>query len=180
MKGVVFTEFLEMVEEAYSADLVDDIIETADLPSGGAYTAVGTYSHVEMVKLVSELSERTDITVGELLALFGRHLMGRFEALYPEFFEGIDGTFSFLETLEDHIHKEVKKLYPEAELPTFEYAYPADGIMTLEYRSNRPFADLAGGLINACADRWGESIAVEREDLPGEAGTHALFTLIRK
>jgi hypothetical protein len=141
---------------------------------------VGTYSHAEMVNLVSELSARIDIPVSDLLALFGRHLMGRFETLYPIFFEGIDGTFSFLETLEDHIHKEVRKLYPEAELPTFDYAYPADGIMTLEYRSKRPFADLAGGLIEACADRWGESIAIEREDLPGEPGTHALFTLVKK
>ena len=29
MKGIVFTEFLEMVEEKFSADMVDDIIDTA-------------------------------------------------------------------------------------------------------------------------------------------------------
>lgn len=35
MKGVVFTEFLEMVEARFSADLVDDVIDAANLPSGG-------------------------------------------------------------------------------------------------------------------------------------------------
>ncbi len=45
MKGVVFTEFIEMVEDQFSADMVDDIIDDAQPPSGGAYTAVGTYDH---------------------------------------------------------------------------------------------------------------------------------------
>ena len=45
MKGIVFTEFLEMVEDKFSADMVDDIIDDCDLASGGAYTAVGTYPH---------------------------------------------------------------------------------------------------------------------------------------
>ena len=53
MKGIVFTEFLEMVEDRFSLDMVDDLIDDCDLPSGGVYTAVGTYSHEEIVALVS-------------------------------------------------------------------------------------------------------------------------------
>ena len=41
MKGIVFTEFLEMVEERYSAEVMDQILLGAKLPSGGAYTARG-------------------------------------------------------------------------------------------------------------------------------------------
>ena len=44
MKGIFFTEFLHMVEAQYSVNMVDDIIEAADLPSKGAYTIVGAYS----------------------------------------------------------------------------------------------------------------------------------------
>ena len=32
MKGIVFTEFLEMVEDQFGLETVDDIIEAADLP----------------------------------------------------------------------------------------------------------------------------------------------------
>ncbi len=67
MKGLVFTEFLDMVEQRFSADMVDDIIEASDLPSGGAYTAVGTYSHSEIVALVQQLAIRTGIAVPDLL-----------------------------------------------------------------------------------------------------------------
>ena len=49
MKGIVFTEFLEMVEASYGLQTVDTIIENASLPSEGAYTAVGTYDFNEMV-----------------------------------------------------------------------------------------------------------------------------------
>lgn len=43
MKGVVFTEFIEMVEGRFGLAMVDRIIEAAQLPSSGVYTAVGTY-----------------------------------------------------------------------------------------------------------------------------------------
>ena len=49
MKGVVFTEFIEMVENEFSPDLADTIITEAGLPSGGIYTSVGTYRHEEML-----------------------------------------------------------------------------------------------------------------------------------
>ncbi len=36
MKGVIFTEFIEMVEAKFSAEMVDTIIEGANLNSGGS------------------------------------------------------------------------------------------------------------------------------------------------
>lgn len=50
MKGIVFVEFLEMVESTFSAEMADDIIDACDLSSGGAYTSVGTYPHSEIVR----------------------------------------------------------------------------------------------------------------------------------
>jgi hypothetical protein len=46
------------------------------------------------------------------------------------------------------------------------------------YRSARPLADLADGLIRGCIEHFGEPIRVVREDLPGEPGTSARFVLI--
>ena len=53
MKGMVFTEFLEMVESTFSADMVAAIIDDSAPPSGGAYTSVGTYDHQELVGMVT-------------------------------------------------------------------------------------------------------------------------------
>ena len=59
MKGMVFTEFLEMIEATFSAEVVDQIIEASALSSHGVYTAVGSYDHAELIQLVTHLSEIT-------------------------------------------------------------------------------------------------------------------------
>ncbi len=44
MKGIVFTGFLELVEDKYGLEMVDEIITNSNLESKGIYTSVGTYS----------------------------------------------------------------------------------------------------------------------------------------
>ena len=175
MKGVVFTELLDMVEDVFSADLVDDVIADVDLPHGGAYTAVGTYPHAEAVALVGALSARTGLGADELLVTFGRHLFGRFHALYPVFFAGVTSSFDFLASIDDVIHVEVLKLYPDAELPRFEVRERDGDRMVLVYRSPRRMGDLAVGLIDGCAQHFGDTITVDRV---GEDDVE-VFTLTR-
>jgi hypothetical protein len=170
MKGVVFTEFLGMVEQSFSADMVDDIIDDAHLPSGGAYTAVGTYPHEEMVAMVVALSRRTGMPVPDLVRAFGQHLFGRFVHAYPAFFDGVHDTFQFLSGIEDIIHAEVLKLYPDAELPRFEVEHHDTGRLTLLYHSPRHFEDLAEGLMLGCINHFGEPIRLKREEALTESG----------
>ena len=177
MKGVVFTEFLEMVESSFSPLVADRIIEQSELPSGGAYTAIGTYDHDEMVSLVSQLSSETGTPVPELLQGFGGYLFGRFVAGYPMFFEGQSSAFDFLATVHNHIHTEVRKLYADAELPSLEHERPEPNRMVMDYRSSRGPADLAEGLIRACIEHFKETIAVSREDLSDGQNTHVRFVL---
>lgn len=169
MKGVVFTEFMEMVEQRFSADMLDDIIEDAQLPSGGAYTAVGTYPHEEMVALVVALSARSGAAVPDLLRAFGEYLFGRFAQGYPGFFKGQNDAFSFLAGIENVIHAEVRKLYPDAELPSFEVEYHDDRRLEIVYSSGRHFEDLAEGLILGCITHFGRPAVLRRETV-GEGG----------
>ncbi|MBI1776250.1 MAG: heme NO-binding domain-containing protein [Proteobacteria bacterium] len=178
MKGVVFTEFLEMVEATFPEDMVDRMISRADLPSGGAYTSVGFYDHGEMVQLVAALSELTGKPVAELIRTFGRYLFGRFVKTFPGFFVGISDSFEFLTGIETRVHSEVRKLYPDAELPNFVVTQHGIERLVLDYKSRRPFADLAHGLIEGCIDHYRETIALNREDRPS-ADVQARFTLIR-
>ena len=179
MKGIVFTEFLEMVEDLFSPEIADRIIEASDLQSGGAYTAVGTYDHNEIVQLVTHLSTVTGVAVPHLLHTFGKYLFGRFVVSYPQFFVGADSAFAFLEHVEDYIHVEVRKLYPNADLPRFEYDTSESGRLIMIYRSTRPFADLAEGLISGCIEHFGEQIDIQREDLSNGQETCARFSLTK-
>ncbi|MBP1852668.1 heme NO-binding domain-containing protein [Rhizobium halophytocola] len=160
MKGIVFTEFLEFVAETFNEDLVDDMIEDCDFAHKGAYTAVGSYAHEELVKLGRSLSRRRDMSVAEIMCGFGRHLGHRFAALYPVFFDQQDDFFAFLDGVEHNIHGEVKKLYPDAELPSFRTVTMDGRRMVLEYRSSRHLQSLAEGLILGTGDMFGETITV--------------------
>lgn len=181
MKGIVFSEFLEMVEEKFSPEIADRIIEqaSAKLSTGGAYTRVGVYDHMELIELVTALSRLANVPAKELVTTYGTHLAGRFAALFPTFFEEVTGTLDFLERVDNHIHKEVLKLYPEAELPRF--AYEREGSrLVMEYQSARPFASLARGLIEGSAIYYGETLQIEEEDLSSGAGNHMRFTITRQ
>ena len=74
MKGIVFTEFSEMVEKMFGEEMLDDIIDSTQPKSGGAYTTVGTYDHAELVNMVVELNKRTEIPVPKLIYTFGEYL----------------------------------------------------------------------------------------------------------
>ena len=177
MKGIVFTEFIEMVEDVFSPEIADQIINDTELDSDGAYTAVGTYDHHEILAMVTRLSELTSIPVGDLVQAFGKHLLNRFTELYPVFFNEVDDTFSFLDTIESHVHIEVLKLYPDAELPSFTVDHADGKTLIMSYKSSRPFAMLAQGLIKGAAEYFNEKISIEMVDLSNGKGNHARFEL---
>lgn len=165
MKGVVFTEFMEMVEAGFSVETCDRLIEGSDLPSKGIYTSVGTYDHKEMAILVTNLSALVGIPEPELLKKFGQHLFRRFVTTFPAFFTGITSAFEFLPKVDSYVHLEVRKLYPDAELPSFSCTFPHPGQLNMTYRSVRNLSDLAEGLILGCIDHFGEQLVVARESL---------------
>lgn len=179
MKGVVFTEFLEMAEARFSLRTLDRVLTAANPASRGHYTSVGTYPHEELVSILVELSKETGIAPDQLLKDFGEHLFGRFAVGHPAFFAGIHDAFALLKTVEDYIHVEVRKLYPEAELPSIDCSDDGPGRLILIYRSPRRLADLAEGLIRACSKHFGETLALAREDLSAGKGEVVRFTLSR-
>jgi hypothetical protein len=135
------------------------------LPNGGAYTVVGTYDHGELVQMVVALSKRCGLPVPALVQVFGEHMFGRFHTLYPSFFSGVISALDFLEGIESVIHTEVRKLYPDAQLPQFDCTRSADGLKMV-YSSPRHFGDLAEGLIKGAVAHFGDRLHVARNDQP--------------
>ena len=178
MKGIVFSEFLEMVEDRFSPEVADRILSRSELKQAdGSFTRVGTYHHGDLVSLVISLSQESGVDVPDLIKAFGQYLFGRFVAEYPAQFEGIASATDFLKRVHDYVHVDVKKLYPDAELPAFAWENGEDRPFTLIYTSSRPFADLAEGLIQGCIEHYGESYTIEREDLNPD-GSAARFSLV--
>jgi|TARA_B110000908_G_scaffold169366_1_gene226374 hypothetical protein len=177
MKGIVFTEFNEMVEARFSPAILDELISECALPSGGAYTTVGTYDHEELMIMTSKLAEKVNITQDDLMFSFGEHLAVRFAVLFPTFFSDFDNMFEFMKTLDNHIHIEVKKLYPDATLPKFSFDDTDPSCLVMDYRSSRGLSTLAYGLMRGVSKHYNEDIIIELEYITGK--NHVRFYLTK-
>ncbi len=168
MKGIVFVHFMEMIEEKFGLQMEDHLIEISDLPSDGIYTAVGTYDHTELLELVGRLSSETGEPAGDIVTDFGRYLFSKLAESYGRLLNNIPDVFSLLTQVDDFIHVEVRKLYPEAELPSFQHRLLDDRRLELIYQSPRPFENLARGLIEGAIAYYNEPVQLEKiEPMPG-------------
>ncbi|MCT4589793.1 MAG: heme NO-binding domain-containing protein [Carboxylicivirga sp.] len=177
MKGTVFCEFLNMVEENWGYEMVDRIIIDSNIPHNGAYTSVGTYEFREMVSLLTQLSKNTKISPNKLLFEFGDYLFKVFLKKYPEMFKHVNDGFTFLERVPQKIHIEVNKLYPDAELPQITTSISGNEL-TMYYTSSRKLGDLAKGLINGCMNHFGEKYTMQ-EVFVKEDGSELMFKIKR-
>ncbi len=164
MKGIVFTEFLELVEDKFGIKTVQDIIDTCELETNGVYTSVGTYDHKEMVQMIGKLSEIKNIAIPDLLQAYGVFFFNVLSRSYPKFMDK-NNLFSFLESIDGYIHPEVLKLYPEAKLPRFTSESINASEMKLIYESSRKMSDFAIGLIKGAADYYKVVINVKILDI---------------
>ena len=180
MKGIVFSEFIEMVDDRFGFEITEEMISLSDLPSGGAYTSVGTYDHAEIVTLVNNLSKLTNIDMKLLVFTFGKHLIIRFQTLFPKYFENIDDALDFLEQVNDYIHVEVKKLYQDTQLPQISTQRTLDGGLILNYKSARGMGDLAQGMISGVIEIFGCKYDCLREELENEDNCQCITFRLKK
>ncbi|RMD88787.1 MAG: hypothetical protein D6811_13400 [Alphaproteobacteria bacterium] len=154
MRGLVFTEFLDFVEDTAGPETLEAMIEACNLSSGGAYTAVGYYDHAELVAMLGFLEQATGQAAANMLRAFGRRLFATLAEAHRVLLGDGEELLDFLDQVEGHIHHEVRKLYPDAELPRIDTERPAPDRLILHYRSSRPFAALAHGMIEGAAEHF--------------------------
>lgn len=178
MKGIVLIELLKMAERALGEDAVDQIIDSCKLPSGGAYTAVGRYSCDELMALVQAISDHSGVASADLKRQFGQCMLAHFAENYSHFFADKPDALAMLEAVENEVHVEVRKLYPDAELPRFE-SERLDGqdALRLTYHSPRDLGDFCQGMVEACVAHFGTPAQIDRCDLGTPGETVAEFTV---
>jgi len=178
MKGMVFTEFIEFVEQEFGFEMSDAIITQSDLKSGGVYTAVGTYDFQEMVNLLISLNKQTKIPLNDLLLTYGKHLFFRFVDMYPQFIHHTKSLFDFISGIDHYIHVEVLKLYPDAELPRMAIQERTDKRIVIIYKSERKLTYFALGLFQSSADYFKEDVDITFSNIKAD-GSEVKFIITK-
>jgi predicted hydrocarbon binding protein len=160
MKGIVFSLLEDAVTRTHGEDVWDDLLERAGLD--GAYTSLGSYPDADLFALVGAVSNVTGDDAQAVIRWFGREAMPTLAEAYPGFFEPHTELRSFLETLNDIIHPEVRKLYPGADVPTFGFSYAPDGTIAMRYGSGRRMCAFAEGLIEGAAAHYRQIVRLDQ------------------
>jgi len=177
VKGLVFVELLKMAELVFGEDKVDAILDSVVLPSGGSYTAVGYYDCSELIVLIDAFSRLSGVARPDLERHFGHWMMNAFKRGYPEFFEKYDTAFDMLEAIENDIHIEVRKLYSDAELPSFKTIRNGHADLELEYTSKNPLAHFCHGLVEGCLENYGQTAQINMTNYSSDGSGHAQFRI---
>lgn len=170
MKGMVFTTFTDLVEEEFGFEMWDALVEQVKPPTDGVYVATGNYPDSELIALVMALSEKTGTPATTLQLVFGEYLFKALARGYPQLLAH-DNAKDFLLSVHDVVHRQVLKLYPDAELPDFRYEDPGDNRLVMIYESKRDLPCLAEGLIQGAAKHYGVAITQTTEPCKVQDGT---------
>lgn len=163
MKGVVFTILSDMVIDQMGMETWDSLLEQVELPSGGAYTSGGLYDDSELFTLVGALSEHTGLPAGDLVKAYGNYAFSHLAERSPVPVEPEKMSLrDFLLSLNDVIHTEVKKLYPDADLPDFGFEQPDESTLIMVYGSHRKLCALCEGLVEGAAKFFGTEVAISQ------------------
>lgn len=178
MKGIVFTEFLELVEDKFGLEMVDKIISASELESNGIYTSIGTYSFSEMLQLLQHLSANTGISIDNLLLVYAEHFFGVIETSYPGLLATYKDPIEMISSIENHIHIEVRKIYPDAELPVFILEEKTENTLTIVYKSSRAMHHFGLGLMNKTFEHFNSTAEIVLEKIK-EDGTEVRFVITK-
>lgn len=174
MKGIVFTEFIEMMEGEIGIARTQELLNSLELTDGGAFTSIGDYPFSDLVKIVVSLSEMTRRSVPEQLHRFGEYFATSIYRQYRGFFDQSATLFDFLASIHNYIHVEVMKLYPKAQPPGLVVTDRSDSHIKLLYNSHRSLGVFAEGLIRGVSGIYGTPVRIQREEIT-EDGTEVSF-----
>lgn len=158
MKGIVFNLLEEVVTQHHGADVWDALLDAAGLE--GSFTSLGNYPDEDLFKLVGAASAALKLPANDIVRWFGVQAMPLFVQKYPGLFSPHKSARSFILALNSIIHPEVKKLYPGADVPDFDFDTSSAEVLKMGYRSRRKLCAFAEGLAEGAARHFGESVQI--------------------
>lgn len=173
MKGIVFNLLEEAVTTDFGDATWDRLLDDAGLD--GAYTSLGSYDDAEIFRLVEVASKVLQIPPQDVLRWFGRRAMPLLAGRYPAFFAGHPGTRQFLLTLNSIIHPEVRKLYPGASPPVFDFDTSDSETLVIGYNSARRLCALAEGFMVGAAEHYRQQARISQSQCMHDGAGKCVF-----
>ncbi len=176
MKGIVFNVLEEVVAAEYGEATWDLLLDRAAV--AGVYTSLGNYPDEDLNRLAGAASEALNTPISDVVRWVGQRALPIFAERFPKFFAGHTSARTFVLTLNDIIHPEVRKVYPGAETPDFEFDFTRKDRLRMTYRSKRRLCAFAFGLIEGAANYYDEEVAIVETECMHLGSERCVFDLV--
>lgn len=188
MKGIIFTEFLDLVEERFGLEMVDKIICQSKLDSQGIYTSIGTYSFYEFLQLLHNLSKNKSISLVNLLRVFAAQIFSAMDSIYPDMLTSYNDSIEMIAAMNQHIEKifttvnaspeELLKAKSFSPLPQFTVKEKAKNSLIIHYKSERGMQHFWLGLMHEMFQHFNETATIVLEKVKKD-GSEVKFTITK-
>lgn len=176
MKGIIFNLLEEIVLEEFGEETWLALID--DSGASGTYTSLGNYPDRELLGLVASAAKALNLSEGDVLRWYGERAFPKLAARYPSLVAGHASPDALLLSVNTLIHPEVRKLYPGAVCPHFDFGHAQEGTGTrLSYRSPRRLCSLVEGFLVGVAAHFETRVSVAHERCSHEGADECQLTV---
>ncbi len=177
MKGIIFNIFEAFVCQHFGENAYEVLLDSCLLQTREPFIGPGTYADADLIEFITKASLQFNIPTPELLRTFGRFVLPRFAKKMPTLLENHTAK-SFLLSVQDIVHVEVHKLYPEAVTPVFHYEDPASNRLLIHYHSPRCLCHLMEGLLDGVGHHFSTNIEQSQLQCMHDGADSCIFDLV--
>jgi hypothetical protein len=180
VKGLYFQELLEMMQDRFSEDIKNQVINASQLEKGKSFTSEGDFDPALFVRMVANFGHIIHLPYSATMRAYGRHLNKSLIRKYPALFKSNPDTFTFLKTFIENAVADLNSKNTGIQIPKLTFTTPEKNQLIIKYESDLPFADVAEGMILSTIDHYDEEITCVGYDLSNGLGNHRQFILTKR
>ncbi len=161
MKGHIFNLLETFIEETAGLDVLEQVLDSCSFDTSVGFIRTENYPDEMLEELVLHATEALNISIEQAHFAFGEWIFPQLAKLVPEQYTQFSHPVPMLAKL-DYIHKvELKKLYPDATPPFFDYYQIDEFHGQIKYQSKRKMFDLVKGVLQGVAKYYGVEIETD-------------------
>lgn len=161
MKGVIFKILEQFVHDTFGPEFFEEVLDETSLETTPPFLGPGTYPDQDLIALVGTTIAKAGLELEDALFAVGKYAFPKLADSFPGITDQHADARSLVRSVHSVIHVEVRKLFPEASPPDFEYGEAPDGRLELTYRSSRKLCWFLRGLLAGCAEHYESEVHVE-------------------
>lgn len=177
MKGVIFNVLEDFVVDGWGEDAYEKILGQCPLKTKEPFVGPGTYPDADLFAIATKAAEAVGVPLPDALRAFGKYMFPKLVEKYPGFVADHTSAKSFLQSVHDVIHVEVRKLFPKAVTPSFTYEDTGEDTLVIHYKSGRKLCHLMEGMLESAGAQFNEKILHEQTACMHDGAAECRFAL---